>query len=361
VGDEVQFMASASPSSSGSPVNGYFYNFGDGESTGWVADASVNHSFSGKGRFLVTLKARDADAAESASSAVTIDVFNFRPEVSIEPPAKGYAERPARLAANATDEDGTVVLYEWDFDGDGTVDLSGASMNAVIHIYPSDGIYKPILRVTDDNGSSSMASGSITVLPQPAAHPGSAPSIPLAVAAIMPLGILAAVGAFAATETGRYKLLALLFVPLFTRIKKEEVLDNYTRGLIHGFIIANPGDHYSAIKDALGLSNGNLAYHLKTLEREGIVQSRMDGMYRRFFPANEALLPRDGKYFSVQNRIVQQIRENPGISQKEISGKVGASRSTVNYHISVLATTRKIRVEKIDQWTRCFIYEERKN
>jgi hypothetical protein len=27
----------------------------------------------------------------------------------------------------------------------------------------------------------------------------------------------------------------------------------------------------------------------------------------------------------------------------------------------VLATTRKIRVEKIDQWTRCFIYEERKN
>jgi predicted transcriptional regulator len=179
-------------------------------------------------------------------------------------------------------------------------------------------------------------------------------------AASVSLLALGAIGAgLSFTEFGKYRLLSLLFVPLYVRLKKDEVLDNYVRGQIHGYIIANPGDHYNSIRDALELSNGIVAHHLKTLEREGLVQSMRDGMYRRFFPANAKLPPEDEGHFNIQKRIVGIIRQNPGISQKEISQKVGVSGPTVNYHVSVLATARMIRVEKTGRVTHCYIIEHR--
>jgi len=46
--------------------------------------------------------------------------------------------------------------------------------------------------------------------------------------------------AAATTEAWRYRLWLLLFA-LYTRIGREEVLDNETRGMIRGVIIADQG------------------------------------------------------------------------------------------------------------------------
>ena len=197
-------------------------------------------------------------------------------------------------------------------------------------------------------------------VPVPPGTAGGLAEVPAPViAASASLAVLGAAGAcLSFTEFGKYRFLTLLFVPLYVRLKRDEVLDNYVRGQIHGYIIANPGDHYNSIRDALELSNGILAHHLKTLEREGLVQSIRDGMYRRFFPANAKLPPEDEGHFNIQSRILGVIRNNPGISQKEISLKVGVSSPTVNYHVSVLATARMIRVEKAGRLTHCYVVED---
>jgi len=77
---------------------------------------------------------------------------------------------------------------------------------------------------------------------------------------------------FAATEYGYLALLSL-FLPLYVRLKKKDVLSHFTRGQIFGYIQANPGAHYNAIIQDLGLRNGVGAYHLKVLEREGFIKS----------------------------------------------------------------------------------------
>ena len=183
-------------------------------------------------------------------------------------------------------------------------------------------------------------------------------SLPVAVASVSALS-LAAIGAgLSLTDFGKYRFFTLFIVPLYVRLKKDEVLDNYTRGKIHGYIIANPGDNYNSIRDALELSNGIVAHHLHTLEREGLVQSMRDGMYRRFFPANAKLPPEDEGHFNIQKRVVAIIRANPGISQKEIAQKAGVSSPTVNYHVNVLSTARMIRVEKFGRRTRCYVIEQ---
>lgn len=150
--------------------------------------------------------------------------------------------------------------------------------------------------------------------------------------------------------------LFMLIVPLYTKIRRERVLDHFVRGQIYGYILANPGEHYNAIKHALNLTNGSLAHHLRTLEREEFVKSRKFGLYRRFYPKHMRI-PEDGDFRmnNVQSNIVDVIDRNPGISQKEIAQAMNVTPPTVNYHIGILASAKMIRVVREGRRTNCFV------
>jgi hypothetical protein len=66
-----------------------------------------------------------------------------------------------------------------------------------------------------------------------------------------------------------------LVIPLYTKIRREEVLDHFTRGRIYGMIESSPGVHYTLIKKKVGVGNGTLTYHLSTLEREGFIRAEI--------------------------------------------------------------------------------------
>ena len=68
-------------------------------------------------------------------------------------------------------------------------------------------------------------------------------------------------------EIMRVALLGAIITPLLsTRVTIRD--DLLTRGRILGYLEANAGIHFSAIRDGLGLANGVTAYHLK-LSRGG--------------------------------------------------------------------------------------------
>ncbi|MEW5759200.1 MAG: winged helix-turn-helix transcriptional regulator [Candidatus Thermoplasmatota archaeon] len=165
--------------------------------------------------------------------------------------------------------------------------------------------------------------------------------------------------AFWGNETFRYKLLVITFVPLYTKIKKEKILDHFLRGEIYGYIKANPGEHYSSIRRALGLTNGTLAYHIRTLEREKFIKSQSDGWLKRFYPF-EMKIPQDIeiKLNKAQEIIVNIIRQRPGITQKEIAEQIGLSTATVNYHINALVLSRFVKLKRKGRETHCYIIEE---
>ena len=180
-----------------------------------------------------------------------------------------------------------------------------------------------------------------------------------------PLGLYIAVGIVTAltilgigtlvSENMKYGFL-LIFVPLYSKIKREQVLDHFVRGQIYGYVLANPGEHYNAIKAALNLTNGSLAHHLKTLEREQFLKSKRFGLYRRFYPMNMRI-PEDGFFApnEIQKTIMELIKTTPGITQKEIALHLGLTPPTVNYHIGILSEHRTIRVERAGRKTHCYI------
>ena len=64
-------------------------------------------------------------------------------------------------ASGSSDPDGTIQQYEWDFDGDGTID-STTGMPTIFTTYTTPGDYQPSVTVTDDLGATDKASTLVT-------------------------------------------------------------------------------------------------------------------------------------------------------------------------------------------------------
>jgi predicted transcriptional regulator len=145
------------------------------------------------------------------------------------------------------------------------------------------------------------------------------------------------------TDLGRYKYFTLL-IPLYTRLNKGSVLDNFTRGRIFEHIRKNPGDHFSALKKILDLNSGCLSYHLNVLEKEEYIKSQTDGFTKRFYPSGMKITKDQPK--NIQELILQKIDEMPAITQKELAAELGVDISTVNYHINMMTGAGIIVSEK---------------
>jgi plastocyanin len=87
-----------------------------------------------------------------------------------------------------TDENGTIVKYEWDFDGDGVYEWSSEENGRTTNIYNNAGTYTPTLRVTDDSGMTATDSLTVTVK-SPEEEEGRLPSLSL-LAIVTMLGIV---------------------------------------------------------------------------------------------------------------------------------------------------------------------------
>ena len=167
------------------------------------------------------------------------------------------------------------------------------------------------------------------------------------------LGAAAAI-AFFLTEIGKY-LGFSLFLPLYSKLRPEEVLDRFVRGKILGYIRANPGAHYNLIKQDLELHNGTLIHHLDTLERNGFIRSSRDGTLKRFFPG-DGKLPEGRPYLSpIQESITRYIGANPGVSQADLSRGLFIEPHIVKYHVKLLRDARLLRVMEDGNRTRLYL------
>jgi len=166
------------------------------------------------------------------------------------------------------------------------------------------------------------------------------------------------ISAVAFTESGKYRLLMFLalFFPMYTRIQKEDVLDQFVRGQIYGYIKTNPGVHYNQILREIGVKNGTLSYHLGVLEKTQLIKSRREGLkYRAFYPT-DMMFPKEERFrlTELQVRIIKEITDHPGHTQKEISRRLGQKPQTVNYNIKVLEQAGIIRVQHKGRKTRIY-------
>jgi predicted transcriptional regulator len=187
----------------------------------------------------------------------------------------------------------------------------------------------------------------------PVRQPITEPGIPLFLFFI--LGTVLSLGAIGLlTEIGKWAVLSF-FIALYSRIKKEDILDQPIRYKIHGFILGNPGAHFGLIKHVLDLPNGQLVHHLNQLTRTNLIYSKVDGAKKRFYPVNYPKSKDNEHFFSnLQEKILGTIKENSGISQKKVASQIGISRQVAGYHLTIMEQEGVIKKEVVGRETKYY-------
>jgi hypothetical protein len=155
-GELVTFNArGSSDPDEGDFVDAYHFDYGDGVTSGWIAEPTVVHSYSETGSYTASLRVQDSHAVESEFAAtVTFKVvaFNEAPHayLSADPTTIDVGGSVTFDGRSSIDPDGTVESYEFDF-GDGN-STGWVGIGVQSHSYERMGVFTATLRVRDNVG-----------------------------------------------------------------------------------------------------------------------------------------------------------------------------------------------------------------
>lgn len=113
------------------------------------------------------------------------------------------------------------------------------------------------------------------------------------------------------------------------RTSPENVLGHPTRSRILDLIRRGPGTTMGSLSQGLGIPRGTAAYHLRLLERIGVLDSHWTGHTRHFYAAGASVEDRKGIAALHRQRaleIVHTVRARPGIGQRELLALIGMKR-----------------------------------
>lgn len=167
--DTVYFNAGSSYDQDGTIVS-YVWDFEGMGAPETFTEPSATHVYTAEGTYIATLTVTDDDG-DTDSDTVTVYVT---PKVYYPPIAEAGGNRGALVnetitfdgGASYDPDGGSIISYEWDFDYDGTFEVSGVTQT---HSFTETGTYFVMLRVTDDE--SETATDTITVSVSAEAEP----------------------------------------------------------------------------------------------------------------------------------------------------------------------------------------------
>ena len=154
-------------------------------------------------------------------------------------------------------------------------------------------------------------------------------------------------------ESVKVTVLVALVSPMLARIKSNRE-DMLTRGRLLGYLEANPGIHFSALRDALGLANGVTAYHLNFLESSGQIISWRDGKLRRYAISSltkEEVSKIKNPISGTRLAIMEVLADtgNLGMSGPDIRKKLQISRQLLSHHLSELRSGGMIEAASVSR------------
>lgn len=177
-GSPVTFTPLSTPPA-GATITGYTWDFGDGTSDGPITDPTVDHTYTDRGTYTVSLNTQFSDGTSSNSFATVI--VDAPPTAVFTPPPPPTAVRPGSTisfdaSGSQAASGGTITDFAWSF-GDGSAAIDKGAINTITHTFTTPGLYTVTLTTTDDLGITGTVSQQVTV-DQPTAALTVFPSAP---------------------------------------------------------------------------------------------------------------------------------------------------------------------------------------
>ncbi len=115
-------------------------------------DPTSSYEFTDNGSYWVTCRATD-DLGGMGTGKIRISINNI-PPIAIAGADVTSGDKPLTVNLNAdasSDPDGSILKWEWDFEGDGTYDWTSDTGGDVQNVYNERGSFLTTLRVTDND------------------------------------------------------------------------------------------------------------------------------------------------------------------------------------------------------------------
>ncbi len=141
---------------------------------------SPQSTYSNDGDYTVALRVRDDDTV-STTVTTSVSVANVLPTANAGGPYQDIVGAPVTFNGLATDQGNDTLTYEWDFEYNGTTlnttgatTASGVDLTSPTYTYANAGTLTVGLRVSDDDGVSTVVTAQVTV--NPLANPTPTPT-----------------------------------------------------------------------------------------------------------------------------------------------------------------------------------------
>ena len=133
-----------------------------------------------------------------------------------------------------------------------------------------------------------------------------------------------------------------------------EVLENATRRRLYRYISRFPGVSFPDLRDVLDLNDGTLRYHLHYLQRTGMIKEVEDSGSKVYFQSSRSpdldsirsRLPIGRKLTQRQEKLVIEIKNYAGKSQKELCRDLKMNRFTFKYNVNILMRHGLVRITR---------------
>ncbi|WP_299968755.1 PKD domain-containing protein [uncultured Roseobacter sp.] len=172
----LQVSFSASAADADGSVTRYQWDFTDDGVFDFsdASSASTQFTYSSPGLYVARLRVTDNDGL-STDDTVTIAVGEPPVLNAGATPLTGTAPLEVTFTASASDPDGQVVRFEWDFESDGVTDYTSATDGNTTYTYQTGGIFNATARVFDNDGLLAERSFIVSVEGPPVSLPRAFP------------------------------------------------------------------------------------------------------------------------------------------------------------------------------------------
>jgi len=123
----------------------------------------------------------------------------------------------------------------------------------------------------------------------------------------------------------------------------------------------SPGTYLLELADMLESPLGTLTWHLRILEREGLVKSTKFAGKRIYYPnmlrTQEAELAFLTLRSKTARRIFLYVVNHSGCYQEEMAEALNVHHDTIRWHVNRMVTTRLVRIERVGRKKKHFLDE----
>lgn len=146
----------------------------------------------------------------------------------------------------------------------------------------------------------------------------------------------------------------------YRRITAKNVLDHETRKAAYDLIGQNPGIDLTRLSVLSEIKESTLRYHLDRMDEEDLISVITVGKSFHYFQNHNQYSDAEQQFYSrfssgTSGKILQIIRDNPGITRRELADRLIIASPTVTRSVQQMAEQGYIRLEKQGKYTRHYL------